>query len=196
MPSFVIEQCRFLHVPKTGGNWVAAVLREQFPDAQRMPKIHTSRQSAPQPELFTFAFVRHPLSWYQSYFSYKQRKGWDPNNNWDDIVRCDSFPEFLETALEKTPRYYSKLLKRFVGPASDEIDFVGRFETLTEDLIRALDLAGEQFDAEKIRGSTAVNQSNYQQHPADYNDDLARRVLDVEAEVIERFYSGDVSPTS
>ena len=71
-----------------------------------MANIHTSRNPAPQPELFTVAFVRHPLTWYQSYFSYKQRRGWDPNNDWDDVVRCDSFPDFVEAAISKTPAYY------------------------------------------------------------------------------------------
>ena len=159
-----------------------------------MPKIHTARRSSPRPELFTFAFVRHPLTWYQSYFSYKQRKGWDPNNRWDDTVRCDSFTEFVEKSLDETPAYYSKLLRRFVGRAGDEIEFVGRFESLTDDLIRALKLAGEQFDADVIRETPPVNQSSYEQHPAVYTDGLAQRVLEVEAEVVQRFYSGYASP--
>jgi len=195
MPGLVLPESRFLHVPKTGGNWVSTVLRELFHHAQRMPKIHTTRISAPRPELFTFAFVRHPLTWYQSYFSYKQRKGWDPTNNWDDIVRCDSFAEFVERACDETPGYYSKLLRRFVGPAGDEIDFVGRFESLTDDLICALELAGEQFDADVIRETPPVNQSSYNVHPAVYTDELTQRVLEVEAEVVERFYSGYASFT-
>ncbi len=195
MPGLVLSESRFLHVPKTGGNWVSSVLREQFSRAQRMPKIHTTRISAPRPELFTFAFVRHPLTWYQSYFSYKQRKGWDPTNNWDDIVRCDSFTEFVEKVLGETPAYYSKLIRRFVGRVGDEIDFVGRFESLTDDLIHALELAGEQFDPDVIRETPPVNQSSYDAHPAVYTDDLAQRVLEVEVEVVNRFYSGNASLT-
>ena len=189
----VLRHSQFLHVPKTGGNWVAGVLRQLFPEAQRMPKIHTTRKSAPQPERFTFAFVRHPLTWYQSYFSYKQRKGWDPENDWDKLVRSESFAEFIETALSKTPAYYSLLLRRFVGPAGDEIDFIGRFESLTEDLILALTLAGERFDPNLIRNAPPVNQSDYRMHPAVYSNGLAERVLDVEAEAVERFYSANVS---
>ena len=193
MPSLLLPRSQFLHVPKTGGNWVTCVLREQFPDAQRMPKIHTTRASALSPELYTFAFVRHPLTWYQSYFSYKLRKGWDAKNDWDDVVRCDSFASFVETALEETPAYYSKLLRRFVGRAGDEIDFIGRFESLTEDLIEALELAGEDFDSDAIRSIPPVNQSDYTQHPAVYPEELAERVLEVEAEAVERFYSANAS---
>ena len=180
-------------MPKTGGNWVSTSLRTLFPKAERMANIHTTRKSAPRPKLFTFAFVRHPLTWYQSYFSYKQRKGWDASNDWDDVVRCDSFTGFVETALERTPAYYSKLLRRFVGRTDDEIDFIGHFESLTNDLIRALELAGEEFDAAAIRNTPPVNQSSYDQHPAVYPDGLAQRVLEVEAEAVVRFYSVDTS---
>jgi hypothetical protein len=154
-----------------------------------MANIHTSRNPAPQPELFTVAFVRHPLTWYQSYFSYKQRKGWDPNNDWDDVVRCDSFLDFVEAAISKTPAYYSKMLRRFVGRACDEMEFIGRFESLTDDLVNALQLAGEEFDENVIRNTPPVNQTSYDRYPAVYSDGLAERVLEVEAEAVERFYS-------
>ena len=193
MPGLVLSKSRFLHVPKTGGNWVSTVLRELFPSAERMVKIHTTRRSAPRPDLPAFAFVRHPLTWYQSYFSYKQRKGWDPQNEWDDVVRCDSFTEFVQKAIADTPAYYSKLLRRFTGRPDDEIDFIGRFESLTDDLIKALHMAGEEFDANVIRSTPPVNQSSYDQHPAVYPDGLAERVLEVEAEAVERFYSADTS---
>jgi len=189
MPGLVLSKSRFLHVPKTGGNWVSTVLRELFPGAQRMGNIHTTRKSAPRPDLLTFAFVRHPLTWYQSYFSYKQHKGWDSSNDWDDVVRSDSFVDFVESALDHSPAYYSKLLRRFVGRAGDEIEFIGRCESLSDDLIRALELAGEAFDADVIRNTPPVNQSCYDQHPAVYPDALMHRVLEVEAEAVQRFYS-------
>src|SRR5687768_757984 len=99
MPGLFLSQSCFLHVPKTGGNWVATVLKELFPTAQRIGKIHATRKQADRADLFTFAFVRHPLTWYQSYFSYKQRRGWEPENDWDQTVRRDSFPKFIEAAV-------------------------------------------------------------------------------------------------
>ena len=136
--------------------------------------------------MFTFAFVRHPLTWYQSYFSYKQWKGWDRKNDWDHKVRSDKFEEFVEKAIEETPAYYSKLIRRFVGWPNEEIDFVGRFERLTEDLIRALQLAGESFDPEEIKKVPPENQSDYRQHPAVYTDELAARVLEAFRDLSEQ----------
>ncbi|WP_253156192.1 sulfotransferase family 2 domain-containing protein [Stieleria tagensis] len=178
----------FLHVPKTGGNWVSHVLLREFPDARRTPKIHTTRKSAADPQAFTFAFVRHPLSWYQSYFSYKQRKGWDPKNDWDQRVKSDCFGDFLETALDLTPGYYSKMLRRYVGQVGDEIDFIGRFETLVDDLITALQMAGEPFNPATLRETPPINQSQYGQHPAIYPVDLIEPVIASEWETVQRFY--------
>lgn len=188
MPGLLLRHCRFLHVPKTGGNWVSHVLRQQFPGAQRTPKIHTTRKSAPRPDAFTFAFVRHPLSWYQSYFSYKQLKGWDLENDWDQVVQSDSFAVFLDKALEETPGYYTRLLRRYVGRPEDEIDFVGRFESLADDLIRALELAGEHFDADRIRREQPINQSRYELYPATYSSGQIDRVIESESGTIARFY--------
>lgn len=188
MPSLLLPRSRFLHVPKTGGNWVSAVLGALFPDARRMPKIHTSLGSARGKRRFTFAFVRHPLTWYQSYFSYKERKGWDPKNDWDQVVRAGTFEEFMRRAIDETPGYYSKLLRRFVGRPGEEIDFIGKSERLMEDLIRALQAAGESFEPEEVRKVPPVNESDYRQHPAVYSDDLAERVLKAEVEAVQRFY--------
>jgi hypothetical protein len=153
-----------------------------------MRSIHTTLNSAPGRDLFTFAFVRHPLTWYQSYFSYKRRKGWDAKNDWDQAVRADTFEEFMRRAIDQTPGYYSKLLRRFVGRAGEEIDFIGRSERLMEDLIRGLQLAGESFQPEDVRKVPPLNESDYRRHPAVYPDDLAERVLKAEAEAVQRFY--------
>jgi hypothetical protein len=189
MPSLLLPRSRFLHVPKTGGNWVSAVLQDLFPHAQRMAKKHATRRTAPGAERFTFAFVRHPLTWYQSYFAYKQCRGWHPKNDWDLRVQADLFEDFVRRALDETPGHYSQRVRWFVGRPGEEIDFVGRFERLRSDLIRALELAGEEFDRQRILSAPAVNTSDYRRYPAEYSAELARQVLEVEREVIERFYA-------
>lgn len=90
--------------------------------------------------------------------------------------------------MEETPGYYSKLLRRFVGPPGREIDFVGRFENLVGDLQLALTLAGEDVDVHRLSQVPPVNQSDYSKHPASYTPQLRRRLLESEAEVMERFY--------
>lgn len=98
----------FLHIPKTGGNWVTTMLHElglvaevvsyKHADLDRFfaPKVpqkgrkallkYTFKQlfepkSGPQP--FMFCFVRNPLAWYESWFKYmdKHRYRW---RHWGD----------------------------------------------------------------------------------------------------------------
>lgn len=91
----------FLHIPKTGGNWVTAVLREcglvqahlghKHADMSRLLAPVDGRTGRPvgyfglrkivvalRPKPFMFCFVRHPLKWYESWFKYMAQ----PARNW------------------------------------------------------------------------------------------------------------------
>jgi hypothetical protein len=81
----------FLHIPKTGGNWVSKVLEELNLVEKHIPHKHADIDHFFAPprggkaiiihaihELFSkrtnkpfmFCFVRNPLSWYESWFKY------------------------------------------------------------------------------------------------------------------------------
>ena len=88
----------FLHIPKTGGNWVTHVLKNQglvereishkHSDlARTVSALSTPRQATlkefllrrpvdlrgPGEKPFIFTFVRHPLRWYESWFKYQSQ---------------------------------------------------------------------------------------------------------------------------
>jgi hypothetical protein len=65
----------------------------------------------------------------------------------------------VQNALRLEPAWCSRMFEDYVGPPDDEIDFVGRFESLADDLVRALRLAGEVFDERAIRETPPVNVS-------------------------------------
>lgn len=92
----------FLHIPKTGGNWVTRVLEESNLVAFRFSHKHADlkhltfagktwkkrlqnklRYSLRKAQFgdqdpYMFCFVRHPLKWYESWFKYMSQ----PNRNW------------------------------------------------------------------------------------------------------------------
>jgi hypothetical protein len=93
----------FLHIPKTGGNWITKVLEECGLIAGKLGHKHAGmdRLLAPvnprngkmlnyfrilrlrsvlAPKPFMFCFVRHPLAWYESWFKYMTQ----PSRNWRD----------------------------------------------------------------------------------------------------------------
>ncbi len=98
----------FLHIPKTGGNWVTAVLREcglaqgglghKHADLDHLlipmnyhrslVRAHVQVQKIKRrldPKPFLFCFVRHPLKWYESWFKYQTQ----PARNWRNWGRTD-----------------------------------------------------------------------------------------------------------
>ncbi|TWT64190.1 sulfotransferase family 2 domain-containing protein [Rubinisphaera italica] len=92
----------FLHIPKTGGNWVTRVLEESNLVAFRFSHKHADLKHLTfagktwkkrlqnqlrytvrnarfgNREPYMFCFVRHPLKWYESWFKYMSQ----PNRNW------------------------------------------------------------------------------------------------------------------
>ncbi|WP_430755021.1 hypothetical protein [Magnetovirga frankeli] len=113
--------------------------------------------------------------------------GWDERNPFDLGCRSDNFLQFIENMLAGYPGFYSKGLIAFVGKGSSEIDFIGRYENLVEDLISALRMAGEGFDESIIRQMPPFNVSNKSRFPAEYRAELRQRVTETEQETMERF---------
>ena len=92
----------FLHIPKTGGNWITRVLRKldlvdrrvshKHADVEHFfSPVHPSRSEAIKYSIhnlfhpnetypYMFCFVRNPLSWYESWFKYMSQ----PSRQWRD----------------------------------------------------------------------------------------------------------------
>ncbi len=203
MPAVRTERMLFLHVPKTGGSYVAgalgAVLGASAVDFSasadpRERRGHAGLRSFPGNELFTLAFVRHPLSWYRSFWSYRMRRGWRSDHPLDRAARAEDFNEFAARACERMPGYLGLLFGEFIGPRERPIDCIGRYERLCEDLCAGLRQAGESFDEQALRAFAPVNVSDYERHPAYYEPEVAWRLALAERDVIERFYSHDPVP--
>lgn len=197
MPALVMRKALFIHVPKTGGNFVHHALDELGIRA-RPPQVIRRREFNDHPMLsdiqhyrwlprkrFTFGFVRYPPDWWRSYWAYRMRTGWVPAM--DAQIQSKDFATFIENVLELVPGSASKLLEEYVGPPG-KIDFVGRSETLLDDFARALALAGYEVDRVKLEQVRRQNTSNYALHPAEYPPELLERVIAAERVGIERWY--------
>lgn len=205
MPAIRTERLLFLHVPKTGGSYVAGALQAtlgipaiDFSDSgdPRERRGHAGLRSFPDSDLFTLAFVRHPLSWYRSFWSYRMRRGWRMDHPLDRAARSEDFNEFAAGVTQRLPGYLSLLFGEFIGPREQPIDFIGRYERLTDDLCEALRLGGEPFDEDALRAYRPVNTTDYARHPVHYEPDVAWRLALAEHETIERFYSDDPVPAA
>lgn len=199
MSTSLLTRSIFVHVPKTAGLWVnhvltAAGIPHQVLSEQTYARSwahygHADLRDLAKYDLFKFAFVRHPLDWWRSFCGFRMNTGWYPEHEIDSVCRSDNFCEFVEQVIEKLPGYASLMYERFVGSVANRIEFVGRYENLAEDLIRALTLANEPFDVEVVRKQPQikVNASDYQVRAAEYTPELAEALAQAERKAIIRF---------
>lgn len=178
----------FLHVPKTGGNWITHVLNKMDIIEAEIGHKHsdlaqlffelrvdcrwpTLRRVEEGKKPFLFCFVRNPLSWYQSWFKYMSQpnRAW---RNWGNAsderdwhpcsllngVRGDNFSEFLMRVAETRPGYATELFSWFDRPS---MNFVGRYENLRDDLLYVLDATGAKFDRRIIKKTKPIGVSPY-----------------------------------
>lgn len=182
----------FYHIPKTGGSWVydalrsaGVVYRDTGGSFYGLP-AHAAPGSVP-PEIkgrFAFCFVRHPLDWYSSYWRFLRQSGakFLINKRIEPSIDGD----YDASVNRMIDRYPDGFVTWLYGLYTDQVDFIGRTESLEDDLIRALQLAGEDFDERKLRATGRVNVST--PIPAVLTDATRRRVLSAERRVIEEFY--------
>lgn len=182
----------FFHIPKTGGTWVRrAIANAGIPaveighSADQDLNAHDSFHQVDVRDKFTFAFVRHPLDWYASFWSCRMNIGPTAPHR-DSLGRylSDDFEQFLRDVFKYLPGHLSKRYERYVGPFPGVLDFVGRQENLSPDLVRALRMAGEEFDEKKI---LATSPENVSPNRPSYSPDLLRAVLESEHEAMIRF---------
>lgn len=170
----------FLHVPKTGGNWVSDVLA-----AHDLVYAHVGGKHAGPPQLaplerllqtahrydrtnrplFKFCFVRHPLRWYESWYCMNVARGWPEwaadEEAWNPTVELNgygapTFNGFIEDVLRRRPGFVSELYDYYARDAH----FVGRQEHMVDDLGTVLDLLHVPVARGRLRAHRPVNVSS------------------------------------
>jgi hypothetical protein len=147
----VMDNALFLHIPKTGGEWVRQVLWDAgletvklHPGKQKHADLRWFKEHPEYDRPFRFAFVRHPLGWYRSYWTYQRGRGWKeiPEVGLTPPDPAISFDDFVCWMAEEHPGFLMRLYRRYIGPEDNEIDYVARSEELRIDLPVALALCG------------------------------------------------------
>lgn len=196
MPT-IMPNSVFFHIPKTGGTWVTEVLKDMgghkdryksFGHPLNLQAEHTSPKYY-KTKKFSFAFVRHPKSWYESIYRFRKGNDWPDKEKFpiDEKCKSDSFNGFVELMLKHYPEgFYTMVVKEFDGDeVGESLDFMGRQENLKEDLREALTLAGEKIKEKSFERGKA-NESKGT--PVVWDKKLLNKVLKTERWVIEKYY--------
>ena len=196
----------FYHIPKTGGTWVKLAMRRSGLEVGRarehrrvghpfgLKREHatpaTVRDEYKEDRL-SFCFVRHPVEWLRSSWAFRYRtQGMGKTAPIHDLW-VDEFQLFVLAVLEHLPGYVTQLYQYYIGLDADGIDFIGRQESLADDLVRVLALAGEAFDEETLRSVPPRNVAAARPEVArlcTLDPSVERQVLDSEKWVMDTFY--------
>ncbi len=164
--ALVLPKSVFVHIPKTGGTWVRRAIEKsmglekdsseiELPSAEKWghlahAKVKDLKREANDviEDRFMFAFVRNPLDWLKSCYMEKVYPEFvDYNLNF--VTPPKEKITFKEFVLEKGEGYVSRLYRQFLKSPKNIypfVNYIGRAENLKEDLIEALEIAGEDFD--------------------------------------------------
>lgn len=186
----ILRNCRMLCTPKAGSRWLTNAVRNAAEHAEPFGegvKCHHGGLGKGPISLPAIAFVRHPLTWYPSYWNYRVRTGWQPNHDIDECA-SDDFQSFIAAVVEKFPGWLTVYLQNWIGTAERPADFVGRYENLQDDIQRGLDFYSEPFDKDRLLSTPIANKGDYLNHPAIWTESLKKKVCESESELIEQYY--------
>ena len=199
----------FLHIPKTGGSWVTSVLKEcgliqssyghkhagleqvLFQERLNHEKLKGFRyyvnpfkwvknKPAVSERPFVFCFVRDPIHWYESWWTYMCEHEWRDWGGVYDInhwhpnailngLGDEDFNQFIRNVIQKRPGYVSELYSIYTRPY---IDFIGKTENLAQDLVKVLKFLDLDFDEEFIQTYGKVNASSLYKDKLKWDESL------------------------
>jgi hypothetical protein len=194
--ALILRGAVILHTPKTGGTWVNHAIRASGAPYLYLRSDHLELADlrAVMPDVPVIVSVRHPLHWWQSVWSARRVLGWsgpqlDQAWAYDVPARRYGFREFADWIIDEAPGGCTHLFARFI----DEKCRAARTENLADDLLRLLADAGIKADEQAVRAVPPANVSGAGQVRL-FTRAQARRIAELESEVIGRFYPGNAVP--
>lgn len=198
----------YIHLMKTGGWSVRNALSRMKLRLGEIGRGHDPASLLPPDERakrFTFVFIRHPLTWYRSYWAYRMQVNWmivhprQPITGWqtfgsvlDYECRAYKFETWLRNVLEYVPEGFLSWIYRIY---TEGVDFVGKSESLHRDLCQALTLAGETFLPEVISQTPRRNITNPRfTAAATVTQELAERVMAAESYIADHWGYNSIPP--
>jgi len=204
------------HIPRCAGTFVEKAIeaadikfvRWVSKQASWLPKKHSMLNHYHRNQMARVenvaAFVRHPITYYESVFKWLTRmkgkhKGMHDHWRWHPHKTADHwyeeanghFDDWVWLILRKEPMWYTRMIEQYVGPDGGEFcDFIGRTESVAADLADLLTHLGYSF---KPHAFASVERKNAIVSDLVWKGSLKDDVLAVERLVVERFYGDRIN---
>ena len=213
------QKILFQYIPRTGGHWVKDAMVKLDIDNQAlkrqamfMPHGHCLLGHYPMLKRIgiksIFTFVRHPVAYYESVWKWLSANLTPNNNRFRRLMRLwrwhpfksavfyynADFNTWVNRLLDNDPLWYTRMVESYVGPPGGEfVDFIGRTETLKDDLLRAFTVMGcGEIVVKKIHLLTDKKINNIDQTIV-WQPEVKSRLVESERLVISRFYGRHIN---
>lgn len=204
---FLTRHFVFVHVPKTGGNFVREILEQHAPDDWQLQALEahaTWREIPPgHRDLPRLAFARNPFSWYVSWFHFQRKEA---RSEFFLRISDGGTLDFQTTMrraltgdgpLAHSAGALTQTLLDMLGEGLEGAR-VGKMEQMREDMLRLFGECAEvpEAMARAIRELPPQNTSSHRHYSSYYDDELRRLVRDKDAPVFDFFgYEWEDAPT-
>jgi hypothetical protein len=181
-----LTKCIFYHIPKTGGSWVRAILKNNYTIVNSTGG-HWDYDKYPKKEKKAFTFVRHPVGIFESSYHYERRvhECRIPRDEWVLSKFANlPFDEFVKNTVSEHPNWLGNYVKKFCG----DMDYIGHQENLRNDLINILEIIDEPPRKNIVEMFPHVNVGNYKSL---MTPELKVLIEQSEKWLIDTFYKGD-----
>ncbi len=164
----IMPKSVFLRIPRTGSAWVRSALSAAGIDHKQVGYDHSPYVPPEHRGKLVFTFTRCPQRWLVSRWS---MGAWQDSLSTRYDRNYDVFAE--QVSMGDVWRYF--------GQYTERCDFVGAYESITDDLVRALRYAREKFDEDALRACAHLNNTKFPKKG-------------VPANLMESFYWGKFRP--
>lgn len=144
---------------------------------------------------FRFCFVRHPINWYESWYNYMNPRDWhdfgiagDPEC-WHPMsglngLGSSDFNVFIANVIRTSPGFVSNLYSIYARPG---IEYVGKTETLAEDLSAVFDRLGIRHEKDQLLQKPPANVSSTKTNKPEWDPKLRDQVMRLEMPALVKF---------
>ena len=197
--AYLYKNMLFVHIPKTGGTYIRSVFKALGYSGTELGHEHshishiTDLVMPIKKDIYAWCMIRHPKTWYQSFWAFRCQRGWSPSNPIDFKCASNDFNTFVNNCIEHYPQgLLTSILNNHIQNDMGINVIVKKYESLHDELNSALQESGIKNNLNAIPRLNRVNASILDNKPSShfaiYEDVVFKKMIKAEKSLIDTYY--------